>query len=82
MLCSRLFTPVQIIAVDPNPSRLDVCLKEGIADIVLNPDEVNVTAKVWELTKGRGADVCIEASGSGPAFDAALESVTPYGKVL
>ncbi len=81
MLCSRLFTPVQIIAVDPNPSRLDVCLKEGIADIVLNPDEVNVTAKVWELTKGRGADVCIEASGSGPAFDAALESVTPYGKV-
>lgn len=81
MLSSRLFTPLQIIAVDINPTRLDICLKEGLADVILNPCEDNVSAKVWELTRGRGADASIEASGFGPAFDLALEAVKPYGNV-
>ena len=81
MLSARLYSPLRIIAVDPISGRLNTCLEQGLTDIGLNPAEVNVPQKVLEITKGRGADVSIEASGTGLAFDACIESTKPYGNL-
>ena len=61
MATARLWGPAQIIAVDMDESRLERALKNGIADIALNPKKVNVPEAIKELTQGRGADRTIEA---------------------
>ena len=81
MATARLWGPSQIIAVDANNHRLSVAKEQGIADVTLNPMEVDVTAKILELTGGRGADVTIEAVGVEPTFNLALNAVRPGGNV-
>jgi len=81
MATARLWGPAQIIAVDTNNFRLSVAKEQGLADITINPAEVDAIAKIKELTEGRGADVTIEAVGIKPTFDLALETVRPGGNV-
>ena len=81
MISAGLFGPSQIIAVDTNQSRLDVALKEGIADLALNPKDIDVIAKIKELTEGRGADRTIEAVGVSPTMDLAVGAVRSGGVV-
>jgi len=81
MATAKLWGPAQIIAVDINEHRLSVCKEQKIADITLNPLEVDVVAKIKELTGGRGADVTIEAVGAAPTFNLSLEAVRPGGNV-
>ena len=52
----------RIIAVDVSPCRLELAKKFG-AWMALNPKEMDVVARIRELTDGNGADVCIEAAG-------------------
>lgn len=81
MATAKLWGPSQIIAVDTNQDRLDVALKEGIADIAINPANENTVEKIKELTQGRGADVTIEAVGVKPTYDLAIDAVRPGGNV-
>ncbi len=81
MATARLWGPAQIIAVDMEESRLDSALKNGIADIALNPKKVNVPEAIKELTRGRGADRTIEAVGAKGTYDLALNSVRAGGNV-
>lgn len=81
MLSARLWGPARIIAVDINEDRLNVAIKEGIADIALNPLKVDVPEKIRELTNGRGADRTIEAVGAKATYEQALEAVRPGGNV-
>ncbi|MFZ7101875.1 MAG: alcohol dehydrogenase [Peptococcaceae bacterium] len=81
MTTARLWGPARIIAVDINEDRLNVALKEGIADMALNPLKVNVQEEIKKLTNGRGADRTIEAVGSKPTYEMALNTVRPGGNV-
>jgi alcohol dehydrogenase len=81
MITARLWGPARIVAVDTNQSRLDFAVKNGIADIGLNPLEVNVPEKLREMTGGRGADRTIEAVGAKGTYELALEAVRPGGNV-
>jgi alcohol dehydrogenase len=81
MASARLWGPAQIIAVDTNQHRLNIALEQGIADIALNPLEVDVAEKILELTGGRGADCTIEAVGAQPTYQMALDAVRPGGNV-
>lgn len=81
MTCARLWGPAQVIAVDLNQERLDFAVKNGVADIGLNPLNVDVPEKIRELTEGRGADRTIEACGAKGTYELALESVRPGGNV-
>ena len=81
MATARLWGPAQIIAVDMDESRLDRALKNGIADIALNPKKANVPEAIKELTQGRGADRTIEAVGVKGTYDLALNSVRAGGNV-
>ena len=81
MTTARLWGPAQIVAVDINQERLDFAVKNGIADIGLNPLNVNVGDALREMTDGRGADATIEANGFKPTFDMAIDAVRPGGTV-
>lgn len=53
----------RIIAIDPEPYRLEMAQAAGLATHVLNPDKIDVIEMIREYTSGRGADVCIDAVG-------------------
>lgn len=52
------------------------------ADVVADPREKSAMKKLLRLTEGRGADAAILAVPSEAAFQQALRSVRPGGKVL
>lgn len=81
MATAKLWGPAQIIAVDMSQERLDIALKEGIADVAINPTKENAAEKIRELTQGRGADVTIEAVGVKGTYELALDAVRPGGNV-
>lgn len=59
---ARLKNPGLLIALDLKENRLEVAKKAG-ADLVMNPDKVDVVDEVRKLTGGYGCDIYIEATG-------------------
>ena len=74
---ARLQGAALIIGVDPDPLRRATALRFG-ADLVFDPDSVDVVAEVHRVTGG-GADVAIEALGTQATFEAALRCLRPAG---
>ena len=70
----------QVIATDLNPQRLEVAKKLG-ADITINVSKEDATAKVLELTGGRGADVALEVVGATPTIKSAIDCTRKGGSV-
>ena len=81
MATARLWGPACIIAVDTNEFRLETALKEGIADVALNPAKCDVVAEIKKLTGGLGADSTIEAVGITPTYNMAIDCVRNAGVV-
>lgn len=69
----------RVIAVDLLESRRELAQRLG-ADIVLDGRGASETIK--ELTGGRGADLCIEASGSTTALHEAVRACTYSAQVI
>lgn len=76
---ARLFSPLQIVVVDPVESRRDAALALG-AGLALAPDDT-VVDTVRGLTDGLGADVAIEAVGVPATFDMCIAAIRPGGRV-
>jgi 2-desacetyl-2-hydroxyethyl bacteriochlorophyllide A dehydrogenase len=68
-----------VLVVDPLEDRRRLALAAG-ADGAFGPGELN--ERVAEITGGRGADVAVEASGSGVALQSAIDSVATEGTVV
>ncbi|GAA4466095.1 galactitol-1-phosphate 5-dehydrogenase [Nibrella saemangeumensis] len=64
----------KIIALDLDNDRLALATKLG-ADVVMNPQETDVTVEVKALTSGRGADVAFEVVGIGSTVNMAIDCV-------
>ena len=77
---AKLMGASLVIGVDGDPSRAETARRMG-ADVVLDPEKVDVVAEVKRLTRGFGADVAIEALGLQVTFETALRSVRPGGTV-
>ena len=77
---ARLMGAAQVIGVDGDPNRAAMARRMG-ADVVLDPEKVDVVAEVKRLTAGIGADVAIEALGLQVTFESALRCVRPGGTV-
>jgi threonine dehydrogenase-like Zn-dependent dehydrogenase len=60
-----------LVVVDPVASRREFAVSWG-ADRAVTPDEAEAT--VGELTDGRGADICIEATGVPAALQSAIRA--------
>jgi 2-desacetyl-2-hydroxyethyl bacteriochlorophyllide A dehydrogenase len=70
-----------VVAVDRVPGRLRVAGDLGAAH-ALDPDHVAIAEAVRDLTDGRGADVCIDLSGSHTALHEAVRTVGYNGRVV
>ena len=68
------------LAVDLDRGRLDLAREFG-ADETLCPDEVDVAARVLQLTGGRGADLAFEVVGITPTLQMAVHTVAKGGAV-
>jgi 2-desacetyl-2-hydroxyethyl bacteriochlorophyllide A dehydrogenase len=77
---ARLMGASRVIGVEGDPVRAAMARRMG-ADVVLDPEAVDVPVEVKRLTGGRGADVAIEALGLQVTFENALRSVRPGGVV-
>lgn len=77
----RLAGAHPIIAVDPLPQRLDLARACG-ADYGLDPNACDAGLEIKQLTGTRGADVCIDYSGSHRALQSALRGVAYLGTVV
>lgn len=69
-----------VLAVEPDPTRRKLSVALG-ADDAFAPDD-GLRERILGATGGRGADVAVEASGSGAALGAALECVAEEGTVV
>ncbi len=71
-----------VIGVEPIELRRTAALELGAVDLALSPAAGNVAEQVRDLTDGRGADVCIEASGAYPALHDAIRAAAYSAKVV
>lgn len=77
----KLKTPKTLIVIDTMPFRLELAKKLG-ADVVLNPLEEDVIAKVKAMTDGYGCDVYIEATGNPAAVSQGLQMIRKLGRFV
>jgi len=69
-----------IIAVDLDPGRLELARQLG-ADEGLNPDELDVVARVLERTAGHGADLSFEVVGITSSLNLAIRCLKKGGSI-
>jgi len=71
----------EVIGVDFIPLRLEAARRLGI-DAALDAGAGSAAEQIKRLTSGRGADVCIEASGSAGALHEAIRAAAYSSKVV
>lgn len=72
--------PRAIYATDISPYRLELARRLG-ADLVLNPTQGDVVAKIMEETEGEGVDVLLEMSGAPSAIQQGFTLLKDGGEV-
>lgn len=79
-MTAGLLSPSLLIAIDRDPSRLEVAKQLGATHTIDNSKE-DAAAKVKELTNGAGCDVVIEAVGYPATFELCQELVGFGGRI-
>jgi 2-desacetyl-2-hydroxyethyl bacteriochlorophyllide A dehydrogenase len=72
-------TAGRLVLIDPIPQRRELA-RSVKADAVVAPDQAHQV--IHDLTKGRGADIFIEASGAGPALQTAIDETGVEGTIV
>lgn len=72
---------LRVVAADTNERRLEVAHRLG-AEPVFNPARTDLVVAVREFTKGRGADVVIDAVGAAVTRRVAVAASRPGGDVV
>jgi threonine dehydrogenase-like Zn-dependent dehydrogenase len=70
-----------IVVADPIASRRELASRLG-ADVVLDPRAPEFLDGVRAATDGRGADVAVDAAGSGDSGPAAIAAARPGGRAV
>lgn len=73
MACARLYSPAKIIAIDTDEYRLRLAKERGLADVTLVPGKDRIQERVLSESRGRGADVVLEAAGGQDTFQTAWQ---------
>ncbi|HYL82414.1 MAG TPA: galactitol-1-phosphate 5-dehydrogenase [Candidatus Acidoferrum sp.] len=71
----------QVAMTDVSDSRLEVARQLG-ADITFNPRAGDIPAAIRKLTRGRGADVAVDAVGAAETRHAAVMATRPGGEIV
>ena len=78
---AHAFGASQIIAVDVKDDKLEAARRLGATDLV-NATTTDATARVRELTEGRGVDVAFEVLGLPQTFTQAFEMIRDGGRMV
>ena len=70
----------KVIAIEPNPYRLDMASAMG-ADLLIDPASTDPVAAVMEATHGGGAEVVLEMSGNAEAIDQGTRMLARGGRL-
>ena len=81
LLCACRGGANRLIVSDPDPARRELAARLGATDVI-DPTADDVIARVRALTDGRGADRVLEAVGSAPTIETAIELVRPGGMIV
>lgn len=81
MMCARLYSPAQVVALDLDDRRLELARAAGWADLTVNPLREDPVQALGRLTCGRGADVVMEAAGGRDTFQTAWQIARPNATV-
>jgi S-(hydroxymethyl)glutathione dehydrogenase/alcohol dehydrogenase len=76
----RIAGAERIVALDPNPARLQLAAKLGATDVAHAEDAA--VAAVKSITAGRGADAVFECAGTEASLQLALELTRPGGQLV
>jgi len=77
----HLRNPKKLIVLDLKADRAKLAKQMG-ADEVWNPTEVDVVAKIKEMTDGYGCDIYIEATGSPKAVNQGISMLRKLGRFV
>ncbi|MBE7710940.1 MAG: alcohol dehydrogenase [Cyanobacteria bacterium SIG31] len=77
MASAKVMNVNKIIAIDIDNKRLNIAKKQGLADIVLNPNECDIEKEIKRITNSRGADKVVEAAGAKNTFEMAWKIARP-----
>ena len=80
LLTAQLYSPAEIIMIDPDQNRLDVATRFGATQTIRGSGDEAVW-KVMSLTGGRGVDTVIEAVGIPASFEVCQSIVAPGGTI-
>ena len=69
----------RVIAIDTIPERLEMARKGGAETLDFRQDDIY--ERIIDMTKGRGADACIDAVGTEPLMSSGLDAVVDRVKV-
>lgn len=78
---ARLAGAAVVVGVDPIELRRGIAAAQG-ADLVLHPEQADVAGAVKAATRGRGADVIIEATGAPEVIPVALKLAHEFSRVI
>jgi len=80
-MVAKLSGAEYVIGVDVTPERLNLARKMG-TDFLLNAKEVNVVDEVNKMTKGLGADIVVELTGSKGVLNDATKTLRRGGEIV
>lgn len=69
----------RVIAIDTVPERMEMARKGGAETLDFRKEDIY--ERIMDLTKGRGADACIDAVGTEPLMSSGLDAVVDRIKV-
>ncbi len=82
LMSIKLYSPAKVIVVDVSDERLERAKEQGLADIILNSNNVNIEEEILKLTEGRGADRVFEVAGTNATFQTAWKVARPNAIVV
>lgn len=82
LMSIKLYSPAKVIVVDTSTDRLNLAKEQGLADVCLNPLEVDIEEEILKLTQGRGADRVFEVAGGENTFQLAWKVARPNAIVV
>lgn len=71
--------PKHLFAIDSVDSRLEQAKQLGAEPLNFVKDKAGMTARILEVTEGRGADLVVEVVGLSPALRTAFDILRPFG---
>jgi Zn-dependent alcohol dehydrogenase len=77
---ARIAGASRIIAVDPNPARLELARRLGATHVV-SPEDGEPVVSIHQLTEG-GVDLAIESVGSAAVVRQAFDATAPGGRAV